>query len=294
MARLRSIVAAPPLEPAPYGLLSSAYPLNDPSLRGDDAARWEQGFSIESEACNATVRVADLCDPNNTAVTVVDRSDPSTVLRFSDYDPMVVQVEDHCSTFGFSAEQRYARLGRQLEAATQFALEREFWTGALAKDAAPDLPNRYLAMSDATDVTPTPGTAVKIRQGLALLEGALGSCGLGTVGAIHAPRAVASALRPNDVDGVLRTPIGNTLIAGSGYTGSAPNGTDPTGTQRWMYATGPVFVQLGEPYFTPDQPGQAITTSTNDFKLMAERTAAATWDGCCHFGVLVDLAMDYS
>lgn len=287
MSRLRSIVVAAPLEVAPYGLLNPAF-----SVHGDSEGRWENGFSLESEACNVTVKNKDLCDATN-VVTVVNLP-RDQALRSFDQDPIVVEVTDGCSTFGLKPQDRMDRLERQLEAATQFALEREFWTGAVARAATPDLPNRYLASTTATDVTPTPGTPVKAKFGLALLEGAINSSGIGTVGTIHADRGTASVLPLKDVDGVLKTTLGNTVVAGSGYTGSGPTGAAPTGSQKWMYATGPVMVQLGRKYFTPDSITQAIDVKINDVALKAERAAAATWDGCHHYAVLVDLSLDYA
>lgn len=287
MARLRSIVVSTPVEPAPYGLLNPAF-----GVPGDAEGRWENGFSLESEACNVTVKNKDLCD-NNNQVTVVNRP-RNVALRSFDHDPITIEVTDGCSTFGLKPQDRMDRIERQLDAATQIALENEFWTGAVAKAATPDLPNRYLASTAATDVTPTPGTAIKVKFGLALLEGALGSCELGISGVIHADRETASVLPLRDDGGVLKTTLMNSVVAGSGYPGTGPTGAAPTGTQRWMYATGPVMVQLGRKYFTPDNINQAVNVTINDVALKAERTAAATWDGCCHFAVLVDLALDYA
>lgn len=190
-----------------------------------------------------------------------------------------------------------------LEACQSKAVEIEFWEGRLTtaaetEAANPDVytANRFLTNGEAEDVTPTPGTAIKPKYGLALLEGALAAAGCGVRGYIHVPPSLASALglKDMDSDGVLQTKLGNYVVVGAGYTGTGPNGQAPAGSSLWMYATGPVFVRLGDVSVTPGDKVQSVDTSINKIQVSAERPASVVWDGCAHFAVLVDLGLDYA
>lgn len=274
--------------PAPFGILSPAATVIE-----DSSPHWTAGFEYESLDCGTTVRISSIC----TAATGVTQiaGDPDD--RWRSYHPFVIETSFECTTFGGLDYEEYAR--KRLEACQQKSIEREFWTGELAKqedaaNGADAWPNRYLASTNATDVTPTAGTPVKPKYGLALLEQALADCGCGVLGTIHTTRGTASALGLAGADATLMTTLGNRVIAGSGYTGTGPNGSAPAGTAAWMYATGPLTVRLGSVNATPDTRAQSVNTSNNSVKVYADRAAAVTWDTCCHFAVLVDLALDYS
>lgn len=278
------------LEPMPYGLVN-------PKTLVSEGLRWEGGFTQESVACNAGVRLIDVCD----TVTDYDVHVSSGNGTVGDYKPFAVQAHVKCSTMNGLYEDWEKRALMALEACTSNAVEMEFWEGQLTQavdtaNVSSTFKNKYLLNGAMTDVTPTPGTPVKVRHGLALLEGALADAGCGYRGFIHAPVSIASVLPCKDCgDGVLETNVGNYVIAGTGYSGKGPGVADPSATtQRWMFATGPVAVRLGEPVVTASEKKQIINTAINDIELRAERTASAVWDGCAHFGVLVDLSLDYA
>lgn len=275
------------LEPAPYGLVN-------PKTLVDETERWESGFEQESLACNSTIRNIDIC--NTAAASAVNTANGDYSL--GQYKPFAVQAEVTCSTMGGTRVDWEERALAALEACTSKAVEHELWTGNLAEAAiaAGDTayPNRYLTNGDATDLTPTPGTAIRPKHGLALLEGMLADEGCGGRGFIHAPVSIASVLGAKDQDGVLVTPMGNYLVAGAGYDGTGPNVTGPTlGNRAWIFATGPVFVRLGQSQ-VQGSVAQHIDSRTNKIVLTAERPASVLWDGCAHFGVLVDLSLDYA
>lgn len=272
---------AEPLEVTPYGLLS----LQDPTVV--DEPHWISGFYYESIACSASLNVLDVCGGADPISIVEAQRD----FLFQHYQPFTIEAIDYCSTFGYAKHDVEARAIAALEAGTQKGLEYEFWTGTAAQTNN-YVDNRYLASANSTDVTPTPGTPVKIRYGLALLEHALAGCGLGTRGTIHMTHDVASALNPKVVGDHLETPLANYIVAGSGYTGSGPTGAQPP-TGQWMYATGPVAVRLGRSEVLGDKMSQQVDRSVNTWEVHAERPAAVTWDGCCAFAVLVDLALEY-
>lgn len=279
--------------PSDFGILSPAA-----TVVSEAGTHWAAGFSYESLDCGTSVHLSSICSAASGTDPIV--GDPDT--RWRDYLPFSIEVSFACTTWGTLDYEAIAQA--RLEAAQQKAIEHEFWTGELAKleqaqwdldGVAETFPNRFLASTDSVDVTPTPGTAVKPRYGLALLEKALGDCGTGVRGTIHATRDVASALNLPASNAVLKTPLGNTVIAGSGYTGSGPDGTIPSGQAAWMYATGPVTVRLGDITAIPgSNRAQGTNIAINEVKVYADRPAAATIDGCCMFGVLVDLSLDYS
>lgn len=280
MATLREIIPAQPLEVAPYGLLG----LVDPVSMVSD--RWVGGFVRESFGCTATVQLLDVCGGAAPVTVITPAGDPN-----QDYTPFGVEAFDECSTFGYTERDSQTRALDALEACTGKAIETEFWTGALA-NANSYTSNRYLASASAQNVTPGAGP-IKIRYGLALLERALGDAGCGTRGTIHATRDVASALGARDVDGHLETQLGNYIVAGTGYTGHGPDGTQPA-TGTWMYATGPVSVMLSAAEVPETEQFQNVDIGVNMYRSRAQLAAAVTWDGCAHFAVHVDLSLDYS
>lgn len=272
---------AEPLEVVPYGLLS----LQDPTV--DNEPHWVGGFYYESLACSTELNILDVCGGQDPINVVTPNRDFLTQF----YQPFTLEAIDFCSTFGYKQHDVEARALAALEAGTQKGLEYEFWTGTAAQANA-YVDNRYLASTSSVDVTPTPGTPVKIRYGLAMLERALAGCALGTKGTIHMTHDVASAMNSKVVGDHLESPVGNYIVAGSGYTGSGPDGTMPT-TGQWMYATGNVTVRIGDSQILGDKMSQQVDRSVNTWEVHAERPAAVTWDGCCAFAVLVDLALEY-
>lgn len=281
-----------PAEPASFGLLSPAATVvidNDP--------HWTSGFDYETLDCAADVTLRDIC---NTGVSV-SGVEPEGSELWRNYQPFAIETGFKCSTMSRSPEEVERITTDRATACIQKALEHEFWSGALAKAAAEEYPedrgeypNRYLASTGAADVTPTPGTAVKTKHGLALLEGALARCGCGIKGTIHVTREVGSALAPKNENGTLQTPLGNTVIAGPGYDGTGPNGSQPTGAQVWMYATGPVTVRLSDITTVQDERSQAVNIKNNEIFYLVDAVGAVTWNSCCHYAVLVDLSLDYA
>jgi hypothetical protein len=144
---------------------------------------------------------------------------------------------------------------------------------------------------------------VSVEVGVAKLEQGLADCGLGLGGVIHLTRQAAQiagsqgAIRM-DSDGVLRTRLGTPVVAGSGYDPSlspaaatatvtpvpAPAALGPRADNQWGFATGPVYVYLGESQHV----GEHLDISTNVLSVIAERPAAVYWDSCCAVSVQMD------
>lgn len=292
MARLGyTIINNEPITPTRYGLLSPAVTVVE-----DSSLHWEGGFNYE---ITDYVDITNISSESNTVSSVIFATDID-VNRRKEYLPFVIQSSVQASTMGTNPEELKKKAVEALKAATQKALEREFWAGTITKAliTAGDtgLENRYLAATTATDVTPTPGTAIKPLHGLALLESSLGSSGFGEVGVVHATRSGATSIGLGlcHEEDVLLTKLGTKVVAGSGYLGTGPDGNAPSGSKTWLYATGPVSVRLGSIEVYQDRVQSAIDTSVNTITYTANRIVAPSWSNKAHYGVLIDLSLTYS
>lgn len=282
MSNLLQVVETADFADSPFGLFS----LQDPNRPTDE--HWVGGFTYESRQCSVTQNYLDVCGGGPAPIAGVTPSGDALQV----FNPYVIEAVETCTTFGFGARDLADRVKDALEAVSQKAVERELWTGGVAQ-ANGYTENRYLASTNSQNITPSPGTALKIRYGLALLENALAGCNAGTRGVIHVTRDVASALNLRIVGDHLETQLGNYVVAGAGYTGSGPSGTIPA-SGKWMYATGPVAVTLGAAQVLGESMSEQVDRSVNRWTARAVRPAAAVWDGCCAFAVHVDLALDYA
>jgi hypothetical protein len=272
----------------PYGLFSAATVTNHSG--GSD--HWINGVAVETEACAFEAKVIDICGANPD-IPVFEQGDAP---RYFDGYPFGIVASDSCVSIGWSVQDRKAKVVRQLELITQKAVELELWNGAYAQTVVPDPnfgdPAMYLSSTAATQITATP---VEPLVGIALLEQALATCGVGMQGTIHATPLIASMLANKGIeqdDGQLKTGNGNLVVAGAGYDGRAPGATAPPSEfVHWIYATGPVFVHLGSKELITVTEGQATNTATNEMTYVAERPAMVYWDGCCHFAVPVDVRL---
>jgi hypothetical protein len=274
-------------EASPFGILSPATTVVE---RHDDY--WLSGFVYEIGDARVQVDNAVILGADTPAeVTSVV---PNTGDTYGLYFPFDIEAEVEHSTFGVTPEEIEASAQKALDVVTQKAIEVEFWGGGVASLLTKENNNRYLASTQAIDVTPVPGTAVKPRYGQALLEGALGDATLGSRGTIHAPRAAASILKLEEDNATLFTKLGNTVVAGTGYSKLGPTGVAAPAGKYWMYATGPVTVILGDMNITPDEKSQAINTRVNTIKYYVDRPAAVTWSTSNVYAVLIDLTLDYA
>lgn len=277
---------------AKYGVLSPASTTIDL-----ESGHWESDFIYQIADAGVTVENAIILggDPDRTtdSVQVVESNNHHGHLA---YHPFNIQTKMRLSTMGTNPADIETSARDALTLVAQKAIERELWEGGVAKLLATDPMegNRYLAGSLAVDVTPTPGTALKPKYALAVLEYALGASTLGYEGTIHAPRDVASVLRVKADGNVLKTNLGTSVIAGTGYTKMGPNGAVAPAGKAWMYATGPVTVILGKTEVTPEKLNQAVDVSTNTISYFVDRPAAVVWSTSDLFAVYVDLTLDYA
>ena len=287
----RGIYPAPDLTPAPCGLLSVARVMTHGGAEYDE--RWVRGFSYEFDS-QPEVEVFTV----NDATVTGGVSGTSTLPQFKEYDPFFIQVTDTRSTLGLTGEDRFKLAIKQLEVASQKALELELWEGVAA-----------LAETNGNDFLREAATATVVNTGalapataLMLLEQAISSSPAGTNGVIHMTRDVASILgsrliySPADggKTGKAMTRLGTEVVIGSGYTGAgriSDSNTTASASNKWMFATGPIDVHLSKPEVVNENLGQGLTvsTNTNTLTVKAVRAAAVYFDPSIHYTVRLAL-----
>lgn len=273
---------------SPFGILSPAtatYEYN--------SDYWTSGITYSIEDAGVVVKLGTIFGANPVdSVKVIDNS--ANTDRFDFYFPFDISASVKVSTMGTHPDDIRESAENALSLVTQKALEIELWNGSAAKLLTETNDNRYLASDVSTDVTPTSGTAIKPRYGLAVLEEAIAQSPLGGQGLIHATKDVASVLRVKADGDVLRTNLGTPVVAGAGYSKKGPTGADAPAGQAWMYATGPVSIHLGKTNVTPMKLNEAVDTRINTIEYFVDRPAAITWATRNSYAVLVDLSLDYA
>lgn len=102
-------------------------------------------------------------------------------------------------------------------------------------------------LAGAVDITPTPGTAVSVTHGIALLEG-YAAANYGGTPVLHMARSTATIgfseyVLEHDAQHTVMTGQGALVANGGGYEGNlGPTGTPAGEGQAWIYVTGAVTV----------------------------------------------------
>jgi len=282
----RGVYPAPDLVQAPCGLLSVARVMTHTARDYDE--RWIRGFSHEFDS-EPTLNLLD--ETGAIAQTIFDST---SLPRYEDVKPFFIEVESFESTFGLPGEDRMAQVKKQLESATQKAVERELWDGPVV--TADTNGNNFLTKSSAATVVAA--GAHPADKALFHLEQALANSPVGAKGVIHMTRDVASILGSRLVyvstnegkSGRAMTRLGTDVIIGSGYTGNGPIGdanATTSATNRWMFATGPVDVHLGKVELINENLAQGVDATINDMRIKAVRPAAVYFDPSCHYTMRV-------
>lgn len=288
MAAFRGVYTAPELRPTPCGLLSVANVKTHTSSDYDE--RWVRGFAYEFDSL-ATTRILTT---NDDVVTGGELYDASGEQYYRDYSPFFIEVEIARSTFGLPAQDRFAIALKQLEAATQKAVELELWDGVASLAAE----NTNVFLSKASTATIPVAGAYSPSDALFHLEQAIASSPTGASGVIHMTRDVASLLGSKIVfastdggkTGKAMTRLGTEVVIGSGYSGNGPIGNandEASLTNRWMFATGPVEVHLSKAEIVNDSLSQGVNANINDMVIKAVRSAAVYFDPSIHFAMRV-------
>ena len=206
------------LTPLEFGLFSAAL------VTEADDEQWVRGFSFEFDS-RPTVNLVNI-----SGAVPHQMFDGEGLPRFLEVESFYIEVEDYRSTFNAVGEDRFARVLKQLSAASQKAVERELWDGYVAR-SEPNA-NQYLTKPGlALMASASPATAVSPARGVALLEWALTNSPTGEQGILHITRDIAASLGANwllmrveDTKGAfhVETINGTTTVAGAGYTGDGP------------------------------------------------------------------------
>lgn len=247
----------------------------------DSKFTWNDGRDLfESYNCLNFDAEATFCGPNTKDLSGTGGWVDG--VRFAAYGGVT------CKAVGLDREGMEAGLRQAFEMGESTAVERALmkYRFAANPDNTTDLPGAWDAP---IDITPDSGV-VKPAVGVALLEEAAGSMYAGQP-TLHLTRGVASMLL--GVDGAtfegdaLRTKFGSKVAAGAGYSlpNLGPDGTASTGTGRWIYATGEVWVARGPITFQ-----SALEQSNNEVVALAERGYIAAVD-CFAIAIRVDLSL---
>jgi len=284
----RGIYEAPELRPTPCGILSVARVMTHTSRQYDE--RWVRGFAYEFDSYS-TIRLLSINDDVISGGELYDaEGDPN----YLDYIPFLIESDITQSAFGLTGEDRFATALKQLEAATQKALEVELWDGLVAQGDSNA--NSYLTKTGGATIAAV--GAYSASDALFHLEQALSDSPYGGNGVIHMTRDVASILgskliyipATENKAGRVMTRLGTDVVVGSGYSGNGPIGNanaTASATNRWMFATGPVDVHLGKAEVVNESISQGIGYSQNDSVIKAVRSAAVYFDPSSHYAVRV-------
>lgn len=289
MTNARFYVDAPAHVALPYGLNSVV------EWREPGNSHWKMGITWQS-LCGGGGTTYDPCAAVTGSPPVTAGNPPAKADNIDRVNrgatPFTVFAELDCSTVSFYEESE-DQIRQALLQSEPWQLERVFWTGnaggqvvafphlaanAQINDASADSATPIILQQAATVVT---GSAVDVVEALGMLERAMGDCLTGT-GVIH----VTADLLPHldawnlvkKVGNRLVTLAGNYVAVGSGYRGTAPDGSTPQVGRSWMYGTGPVFGYKSDVTVFPRS--STVDRSVNTVKAIAERTYLLGYD-CC-------------
>jgi len=276
------IVPASPLEVAPCGLFSVARVVD----HREEDEHWITGAAVETNAF-PTVQLRTNQDTVITggAGVIYDGSDSPENYKTT---PFFIEIESSKTSADFlrAGEDLTPTMEDQVKAVAQKAVERELWEGVATRAATPASEAGFLRRDpgDGGATVLTSG-GVTPEKALALIEQSIAESPTGGRGVIHMTRDVASQLggrlkyfEKNEIDEKTYavTRLGTVVVIGSGYTGNGPigeAGAAASATNKWMYVTGGVTVELGRPFVQ-----QYSAPSTNDHHALISYPASVHFD----------------
>lgn len=275
--------------PLPYGLWDT---VQHPAAGGP---HWQQGITWV-ERCPTGDTTYDEC----LAVTGTGEA-PEPPAKTANVDqttrgalPFTVFAEFECSPVGVADAETVA--SDALTRVEQQQVEAAFWTGVAGGQAvvfphlsadAEVLDGEVVLQTVASPVV----TGADVVTALGALEQELADCYAGQ-GLIHVPRTALPTLAAWNLvaerDGRLYTTARNLIVAGTGYTGSGPDGAAPAAGTAWIYATGPAWGYRSDPYVSRLR--DSLDRSSNTIRMLAERTYLLGFE-CCHLAAHIVLGV---
>lgn len=261
-------IEAPQVAPAPGGLYAVARVLDnaDPHIGAS-------GATYLSENCGVASGIEDPA-----CITQEDRAEKTfDQIDVISGDPFAVYKGVQCNYLG-DDDTEWARRG--LELSEHIAVEQGVMAGVL---------------QGATDITPTPGTPVSVRVGIAMLEG-YAAANYGPLPTLHMTRTAASLGLASEslhyIEGhTILTKQGAFVANGGGYEiNLSPAGVEADPGETWMYVTGAVTVVRTPVVVNRVIPGTGANGGhLNNQYALAERMVAVTVE-CIKAAILVEVA----
>lgn len=263
----------------PYGLWDS---IQTPS---PDGVHWQQGVTWDDrcptgdstyDECLAVTGTGAPPEPPAKTANVTQESRGAT--------PFTVYARFDCSPVGLADAQTVAQ--DALARVEQRQVETAFWTGTAGGQAVafPHLAADTEVLDGDVVLQPVASpvvTGADAAHALGLLEQELADCYAGQ-GLIHVPRSALPTLAAwnlvEERDGALFTLGGNRIVAGSGYTGTGPDGAAPATGTTWIYATGAAWGHRSNVFFS--QVRDSLNRSSNTLQMLAERNYLVGFE-CC-------------
>lgn len=279
----RRYVEAPAGRPLPFGLLSVAL------VNPDNDEHLGMGVEYETTACRPAHRTQDQCVADLESQDTLFAEDGQDLIRG---DAFYAYALHTCRPVGGGVASVETNARARLAAGLGHAVEEGF----------------YDSLSFATDLTPTPGTALHPMAGLALLEEYAARNYNGTP-VLHVNRGTGTLLtQMGAVDRYgprLETKQGVPVASGGGYTSNATvvdqsisNGPET----HWMRITGAVVVRTGEVQSYPamlrradsgdEEPVPGRGDYVNEVAAFAQQPVVVTAE-CLDVAVLVTSPRDF-
>lgn len=252
----------------------------------------QHGVQYDPLSCGTAAAVSAACGtPGGPPMPATVQLSPA---RFVKSTAFTVYAGPHGRLVSYRPDELRTKAESWLTLGEEAAVERGFWTGAPLVDE----PDALRLNAGVLDPVLNPGGvdvlapgAVSEKLALGLLEEALGDRLLGR-GVIHCPRVAFPYLADRSApDGVrMQTKLGTDIAVGSGYTGSAPDGTAHAAGEAWLYGTGPVKVTRGERFMVGGgDHGRLLNRTNNEINVLAARLVTVTYE-CALVGVRVALS----
>jgi len=277
------VLAAPALSIAPCGLLSVA----DVVRHESNDEQWIRGFLSESTA-SPTVNLRTI---NNDVVTNGNLYDGSAIARYYSVHPFLAELVDKRTGKDLESDNpRDGLIEDQMDAVTQKVAELEFWEGRAAQALTPTPATGYLRQQTGGATVVTSG-GLAPNAALARLEQGITNSPTGTRGIIHMTRDVATELgtsielinpsKDSTASTFAVTRLGTLVVIGTGYTGNGPigaTGATATATNKWMFATSNVIVEIGATDLVTQKVADGFDPAKNDSVTVAQRPVAVHFD----------------